>query len=86
LPERESSTNSKETKGVGKALINAFGLISFLLGSLILLTIVFGMIGSIFMSTERLFSVKRVRGDKEGFLEMEREVDRKMIREKNGLS
>ncbi len=86
LAEGELPTNSKETKGVGKALINAFGLISFLFGSLILLTIVFGMIGSIFMSTKRLFSVKRVRGDKEGFLEMEREVDRKMRREKNGLS
>ena len=73
MAEGEIQTDSKETKGVGKALINAFGLISFLFGSLILLTIVFGMIGSIFMSTKRLFSVKRVRGDKEGFLEMERE-------------
>ena len=73
MAEGEIQTDSKETKGVGKALINAFGLISFLFGSLILLTIVFGMVGSIFMSTKRLFSVKRVRGDKEGFLEMERE-------------
>jgi len=86
LAEREMPTNSKETKGVGKALINAFGLISFLFGSLILLTIVFGMIGSMFMSTKRIFSVKRVKGDKEGFSEIERAVDRNMRKEKNGLS
>ena len=86
MAEGEMPTNSKETKGVGKALINAFGLISFLFGSLILLTIVFGMIGSMFMSTKRIFSVKRVKGDKEGFLEIERAVDRNMRKEKNGLS
>ena len=40
----------------------------------------------IFMSTKRLSSVKRVRGDKEGFWEMGRAVDPKMKREKNGLS
>jgi hypothetical protein len=86
LAKGEMPTNSKETKGVGKALINAFGLISFLFGSLVLVAIVFGMIGGIFMSKERLFSVKRARGDKEGFWEMGRAVDRKMKREKNGLS
>ncbi len=63
MAEGEIQTDSKETKGVGKALINAFGLISFLFGSLILLTIVFGMIGSIFMSTKRLFQIKRITSD-----------------------
>ena len=56
-------TNAKGTKGAGKALINALGFMSFLFSSLILLAIVFGMIGSIFMSTKRLFQVKRVKGD-----------------------
>jgi len=79
-------TNAKGTKGAGKALMNALGLISFLFGSLILLAIVFGMIGSIFMSTKRLFQLKRVKGEKEEFLEMGRAVDREMKREKNGLS
>jgi hypothetical protein len=56
-------TNAKETKGVGKALINALGFLSFLFGSLILLAVVFGMIGSMFMSTKPLFQVKRVKRD-----------------------
>jgi hypothetical protein len=86
LAEGEMPTNAKGTKGAGKALMNALGLISFLFGSLILLAIVFGMIGSIFMSTKRLFQLKRVKGDKEEFLEMGRAVDREMKREKNGLS
>ena len=58
-------TNAKETKGVGKALIDALGFLSFLFGSLILLAIVFGMIGSMFMSTKRLFQVKRVERDED---------------------
>jgi hypothetical protein len=58
-------TNAKETKGVGKALFDAVGLLSFLFGSLVLLAIVFGMIGSIFMSTKRLFQVKRVKRDED---------------------
>jgi len=86
LAEGEMPTNAKGTKGAGKALMNALGLISFLFGSLILLAIVFGMIGSIFMSTKRLFQLKRVKGEKEEFLEMGRAVDREMKREKNGLS
>ena len=86
MAEGEMPTDAKETKGAGKALINALGLISLLLGSLILLAIVFGMIGSIFMSTKRLFQLKRVKGDKEEFLEIGRAVDREMKREKNGLS
>jgi hypothetical protein len=58
-------TNEKGTKGVGKALINAFGFLSFLFGSLVLLAIAFGTIGGIFMSTKRLFQVKRVKRDKD---------------------
>jgi hypothetical protein len=58
-------TNSKDTKGFGKALFNVVGLLSLLFGSLILLAIVFGAIGSIFMSTKRLFQVKRVKGDED---------------------
>jgi len=86
LAEGEMPTNAKETKGVGKALFDAVGLLSFLFGSLILSAIVFGIIGSMFMSTKRLFQVKRVKGNKEEFLEMGRAVDREMKREKNGLS
>jgi hypothetical protein len=58
-------TNSKDTKGLGKAIIDAVGLLSFLFGSLILLAIAFGAIGGIFMSTKRLFQVKRVKGDED---------------------
>ena len=58
-------TNSKDTKGLGKAIIDAVGFLSLLLSSLILLAIVFGAIGSIFMSTKRLFQVKRVKGDED---------------------
>ena len=54
-------TNSKDTKGLGKALIDAVGFLSFLFGSLILLAIAFGAIGSIFMSTKRLFQFKQVK-------------------------
>ena len=86
MAEGEMLTNAKETKGAGKALINALSLVSFLFGSLILLAIVFGMIGSIFMSTKRLFQVKRVKGDEEEFLEMGRAMDREMKKEKKGLS
>jgi len=63
LAEGEMPTNAKDTKGLGKALFDAVGLLSFLFGSLILLAIAFGAIGSIFMSTKRLFQVKRVEGD-----------------------
>ena len=65
MAEREIPTNSKETKGVGNAIINAVGLLSFLFGSLILLAIAFGAIGGIFMSTKRLFQLKRVKKDKD---------------------
>jgi hypothetical protein len=84
LAEGKMSTNLKETKGLGTVLMDAFGLISFLFGSLVLVAIVFGMVGGIFMSTKRLFKTKRVKGNKEEFLEIGRSVDREMKREKNG--
>ena len=56
-------TNAKGTKGLGKALIDAVGFLSFLFGSLILLAMVFGAIGGIFMSTKRLFQLSRVKKD-----------------------
>ena len=71
-------TDVKETKGAGKALINALGLVSFLLGSLVLLAIVFGMIGSIFMSTKRLFQVKRVKRDEDNSDNSHREPEGQM--------
>jgi len=58
-------TNSKDTKGLGKTLIDTVGFLSYLFGSLILLAIVFGTIGSMFMSTKRLFQIKRVKWDKD---------------------
>jgi hypothetical protein len=58
-------TNSKGRKGLGEALIDAVGFLSYLFGSLVLLAIVFGTIGGIFMSTKRLFQVKRVKRDKD---------------------
>jgi hypothetical protein len=58
-------TNAKDTKGLGEALIDAVGFLSYLFGSLVLLAIVFGTIGGIFMSTKRLFQVKRVKKDED---------------------
>jgi hypothetical protein len=58
-------TTSKGMKGLGKALFDAVGFLSYLFGSLILLAIAFGAIGGIFMSTKRLFQLKRVKKDKD---------------------
>jgi hypothetical protein len=60
MTEGELPTKANGTKGVGKAIINTLGFLSFLFGSLVLLAVVFGTIGSIFMSTKRLFQIKRV--------------------------
>jgi hypothetical protein len=65
LAEGEMPTNSKDTKGLGKALFDAVGFLSFLFGSLILCAMVFGAIGGIFMSTKRLFQLRRVKKDKD---------------------
>ena len=58
-------TNLKGRKGLGEALIDAVGFLSYLFGSLVLLAIAFGTIGGIFMSTRWLFQVKRVKSDKD---------------------
>jgi hypothetical protein len=58
-------TNSKGTKGLGEALFDTVGLLSYLFGSLVLLAITVGTIGGIFMSTKRLFKVKRVKKDED---------------------
>jgi len=52
-------------KGGGKALIDAAGFLSFLFGSIILLTIAFGTLGGIFVSTKRLFDLKRAKRDRD---------------------
>jgi len=58
-------TNAKGTKGLGEALFDTVGLLSYLFGSLVLLAIAVGTIGGIFMSTKRLFQVKRVKKDED---------------------
>ena len=58
-------TKATATKGLGEALFDAVGFLSFLFGSLILLAIVFGTIGSIFISTKRLFKLKQVKKDED---------------------
>ena len=58
-------TNSRGRKGLGEALFDAVGFLSYLFGSLILLAIAVGTIGGIFMSTKRLFQVKRVKRDED---------------------
>lgn len=59
------TTDSKGSKGLGRALFNAVGSLSFLVGSLILLAIAVGTIGGIFMSTKRLFELKREKREKD---------------------
>ena len=58
-------TDSKGNKGLGEALFDVVGSLSYLLGSLVLLAIAVGTIGGIFMSTKRLFQVKRVQRDRD---------------------
>jgi hypothetical protein len=58
-------TNAKDTKGLGEALIDAVGFLSYLFGSLVLLAIAVGTIGGIFMSTKRLFQFKRAKKDED---------------------
>ena len=59
------SNTAKESRGVGKALINGIGFLTYLFGSLILLAIAFGAIGSIFMSWKPLFQFRRVKKDED---------------------
>jgi hypothetical protein len=58
-------TDSKGKKGLGEAIFDVVGFLSFLFGSLVLIAIVFGTIGGIFMSTKRLFQFKRIKGDED---------------------
>ena len=58
-------TDSKGKKGLGEALFDIVGSLSYLLGSLVLLAIAFGAIGGIFMSTKRLFQAKRAKRDED---------------------
>jgi len=53
--------SGKKPKDLGKALVNGLGFLSFLFGSLVLVSLVFGMIGSLFISTKPLFRAKRVK-------------------------
>ena len=57
--------NEKEPKGTGKALVNVFSFLSFSFASLILFAVAVGTVGDIFMSTKRLFQVKRVKSDED---------------------
>ena len=59
-------TDSKDKKGLGEALFDTVGSISYLVGSVVLIAIAVGTIGGIFMSTKRLFQVKRVKKDEDG--------------------
>ena len=58
-------TDSKGKKGLGEALFDTVGSLSYLVGSVVLVAIAVGTIGGIFMSTKRLFQVKRVKRDKD---------------------
>ena len=58
-------SNSKGRKGLGEGLFDVVGSLSYLFGSLILLAIAVGTIGGIFMSTKRLFQLKRVKKDED---------------------
>ena len=69
------TTNSEGTKGLGKALIDTVGFLSYLFGTLVLVAIAFGAMGGIFMSTKRLFQFKRVkRGDENSHAKPEGEA------------
>ena len=57
--------NAKEPKGTGKALVNVFGFLTFLLASLILFAVAVETVGGIFMSKRQLFQVKRVKSDED---------------------
>lgn len=51
----------KKHKEFGKALVDGLGFLSFLFGSLVLVSSVFGMISSLFMSIKPLFRAKRAK-------------------------
>ena len=58
-------TNARSTKGFGETLVDTVGVLSYLVGSVVLVAIAVGTIGGIFMSTKRLIQIKRVQRDEE---------------------
>jgi hypothetical protein len=54
-------TDSKSKKGLGEALFDTVGSLSYLVGSVVLVAIAVGTIGGIFMSTKRLFQLRRAK-------------------------
>ena len=58
-------TDSKGKKGLGEALFDGVGSLSYLFGSAVLVAIAVGTIGGILISTKRLIQVKRTRSDED---------------------
>jgi len=58
-------TNARSTKGFGETLVDTVGVLSYLVGSVVLVAIAVGTIGGIFMSTKRLIQIKRVQRDED---------------------
>jgi len=58
-------TDSKGKKGLGEALFDGVGSLSYLFGSAVLIAIAVGTIGSILISSKRLIQVKRTRSDED---------------------
>ena len=58
-------TDSKGKKGMGEALFDTVGSLSYLVGSVVLVAIAVGTIGGILISTKRLIQVKRTRSDED---------------------
>ena len=58
-------TDSKGKKGLGEALFDTVGSLSYLVGSVVLVAIAVGTIGGILISTKRLIQVKRTRSDED---------------------
>ena len=65
LAEGEIPNNEKSSKGLGNVLFETVGSLSYLVGSLVLITIAVGTIGGILISTKRLIQVKRTRSDED---------------------
>ena len=58
-------TDSKGKKGLGEALFDGVGSLSYLFGSAVLIAIAVGTIGGILISTKRLIQVKRAKSDED---------------------
>ena len=57
------TTDSKGRKGLGNALFDAVGSLSYLVGSVVLIVVPVGTIGGILISTKRLIQATRTRSD-----------------------